>query len=273
MTGALSQQIEILLTRTSSNDRPAGSRRVEIEELAWLQEEAVFHLTTKSDILVIFDCCFAGRLAGRTSQRLSSTRNLLYLGSCGPAQWAAIGSSSFTYALTWALKVLATDTEAFTTLELLKKIKECPTLRIHEQTPWITSKSDCPQQLQLAPLKHSQGQFRRLAPDFDDTAKATALDYCLSLDFLLPEMPTDEEMTTLCQGLKLLISREQLLAQRIVWKGICRIEDRSVPGVGDQSVPAVAKAAALKWKAQTLLNRKKSKPVPNCQEPIVLYET
>lgn len=230
--------------------------------------EAVFQLTKGSDILVIIDCCFAGRLAGHTSQSFSSTRNLDYLGACGPYQWAAIGDSSFTYALTWALKALATDTEAFTILELLRKIKECPTLRVHEQTPFLTSKSGCPQRLQLAPLKVSQDQFRTLAPDFDDTAKATALDYCLSLDFLLPEMPTDEEMISLCQGLKLLISREQLLAQRIVWKGMYRIEDRSVPVIGDQSVPAVAKAAALKWRAQTLLNRKKPKSVLNYQEPI-----
>jgi hypothetical protein len=73
-------------------------------------------------VLVVFDCCYAGKLCHRDR----SSAIFQFLGACSAEQrTAGPGENSFTAALIWALKELK-DGPPFTTDQLRQKIVKCP---------------------------------------------------------------------------------------------------------------------------------------------------
>jgi hypothetical protein len=203
----------------------------------------------RADFLLIFDCCFAGKLAGFHSRKDFSKTNFDFLGASGPNQLAEVpGETSFTFALIRALRELANEPAGFTTPELFNKILECPTFPKEEQTPCMLSKKNCVEKLLLAPLPKNEVLPATMTVESKGDPKPTSLDYCLRLDFLLPRLPSDEEMGEMCDGFKGLIHEKRLMAQKIVWNTLHRKE----------VLPPVARAAAHKWLSETW--RKKSRP-------------
>ncbi|KAK5694841.1 Phosphatidylinositol-4-phosphate 5-kinase [Elasticomyces elasticus] len=74
-----------------------------------------------ADVLLIFDCCHAGMLARPFSRDPRNTYE--FLGACSENKGTLPpGPSSFTTALTWALRQLATKDGAFNTAELQCKL-------------------------------------------------------------------------------------------------------------------------------------------------------
>jgi hypothetical protein len=86
--------------------------------------------TTRSDVLVIFDCCQAGLLC-RSAQEglLNPNRSFQYLGACESIQVTErAGPRSFTSAMIWALEKLAME-PGFPVTKLVKTIEQ------HEHFP------------------------------------------------------------------------------------------------------------------------------------------
>lgn len=78
---------------------------------------------THADVLLIFDCCDAGRLARPLVRSAQPTSSFQFLGACSEDQFTKRpGRESFTAALIWALKALAQSDRPFNTPELRAKI-------------------------------------------------------------------------------------------------------------------------------------------------------
>ncbi|KAK3640473.1 hypothetical protein LTR56_011811 [Elasticomyces elasticus] len=78
---------------------------------------------TDADVLLIFDCCQAGQLSRHFDRALQSPYE--FLGACSEStRTPRPGPTSFTTALTWALKQLAMEDRPFNTAELRNKLCE-----------------------------------------------------------------------------------------------------------------------------------------------------
>lgn len=112
--------------------REVEEQRNKANSVVWSSVEYAI-IDTKADVLLIFDCCNAGRLC--LPYRAFGRSYFEFLGACGDNDTTmGPGPASFTRALTWALKELAKKDEAFSTSELKHKIK------MHRRFP----KDQCP---------------------------------------------------------------------------------------------------------------------------------
>lgn len=102
---------------------PEEHEKIGDVSLAWHEVERTLS-RTKSDVLVIFDCCHAGLLCRAAWRGLS--RCYQYIGACETNQQTRrAGPNSFTTAMTWALKQLAdTHKQGFPVTELVKSVME-----------------------------------------------------------------------------------------------------------------------------------------------------
>lgn len=97
----------------------------------WMNVEKVLH-KRQADILLIFDCCYAGHL--RKSYRGAHTFE--FLGACDEDERTfGPGSKSFTKFLIRALEELAKDEQGFNTRTLLSKIKNYESFPATDLTP------------------------------------------------------------------------------------------------------------------------------------------
>jgi hypothetical protein len=199
----------------------------------------------KADFLLIFDCCFAGKLVGSSSRNVISARNFEFFGASGANETTmGPGEKSFTHALIKALETLAQHTDGFTTTELYSQIFTCTTFPKDEQTPVHESRTNCHERLLLAPLDKLDAMSTSTASLSEDNSQQADIQYCFTLDFLLTNLPTERDMDELCNSLKTLPSRKGLPAQKFVWNNMYR---------KGNEVPEVVKAAAhwWRWRAQT----------------------
>jgi hypothetical protein len=104
----------------------------------WSQvEQGIVNL--EADVLLIFDCCHAGRLCQHRDA--SSVGFFEFFGSCQADQTArSPGEQSFTSALIWALDELSSADEPFDTHQLQCKILEYPRFPHSEQTPVLSDR-------------------------------------------------------------------------------------------------------------------------------------
>jgi hypothetical protein len=95
---------------------------------------------TASDVLVVFDCCFAGLLCKSAQEGLSSNARIFqFLGACeSEQQTKSSGDSSFTAAITWALRRLAGES-SFPVTKLVKEIESHETFPHDRQRPVLFS--------------------------------------------------------------------------------------------------------------------------------------
>jgi hypothetical protein len=218
--------------------------------VAWKKAEVIIDAAKKADFLLIFDCCYAGQLVGSSSRKAVSTRNFEFLGASGANETTiGPGVKSFTHALINALAALSHDTEGFTTTELYLKILECPTFPKDDQTPCQGSRTNCHERLLLAPLDPPDAMSTSTASLAEDQSQPPAIQYCLTVDFLLTNLPTTHDLTQLCNSLKILATKKGLPAQKVIWNNMYR---------KGEEIPVVAKVAALRWRAHTLKNGSRS---------------
>jgi hypothetical protein len=223
--------------------------------VAWSQTERLIHTAEEADVLLIFDCCFAGKLSGTLDRRSPpSTRIFEFLGATTSNGLTRLpGKESFTRALIWALYELADEKEGFTTSRLYNQILMAPDFPVHEQTPVLSERrGHCLKRLVLAPLKappHEEQQVEELSgPSFE----ASSFKYSLTLQLLFPELPSMDEMDTMCGGLKELLRMGQLKANQIIWRGMYR------KGLSPYEISPSARATAFKWLSSLSQKRKRS---------------
>jgi hypothetical protein len=174
---------------------------------------------TAGDVLVIFDCCYAGILAKKT--RSISDRNFEFLAACGSDDVTAMpGEDSFTSALIWSLDLLAKSKTSFTTNQLLRKINEnAPKFPRNQEALLMERGEDettCFRKLVLAPLpKPGEKDVRDLPPPKEKST--SQIKHYLDLRFFYDKPPTKEEILYLSQSLKEMIYNEKITARHIGW--------------------------------------------------------
>jgi hypothetical protein len=217
--------------------------------VAWKKVEWIIEAAKRADFLLIFDCCFAGKLVDSSTRNAVSARNFEFLGASGANETTPIpGERSFTHALIKALETLSQSTDGFTTAELHLKILKCPTFPKDDQTPCHGSRTNCPERLLLAPLDPPDAMYTSTASLSRDNSQPPPIQYCLTLDFLLTSLPSEHDLTKLCNSLKVLANKNGLPVQKFLWNSMYRKEE----------IPVVAKVAALQWRARTLRNGSRS---------------
>ncbi|PVI01371.1 hypothetical protein DM02DRAFT_727909 [Periconia macrospinosa] len=159
---------EIHLAGSASQNNP--------HNLVWSKAEQNIS-GAQGDILVVFDCCYAGSFGG-TKVR-ASRPNFEFLAACGEQEVAAVpGKTSFTTAFMWAMKDFKEREEyPFTSRQLVDRIKtrfmdentQTPELQVRDPQAcgsiWITPQNlSTPIQERVA----SQGEHRRAHHEYID---------------------------------------------------------------------------------------------------------
>ena len=189
----------------------------------------MIHTSHRSDIFLILDCCHAGKLLLPTRQGPEWSKRIFeFLGAAGPEETTPLpGPDSFSRALIWALKELAKHGEPFISSELFSKILHAPNFPRTGQLPCLGDRGPHSiRRLVLEPLpeiRDEAGPVPRLLRE----ESADSLEYCLNLQFLLPKIPTNNEIRKMCEGLKALISDQPFFARQILWRGLDSKENYS----------------------------------------------
>jgi hypothetical protein len=212
-----------------------------VDQAAWAESEYLIHTADAADILLIFDCCFAGKLAGTLDRRAFNTKIFEFLGATASNGLARLpGKESFSRALIWALNQLADEKDGFTTSRLYSKIIDAPDFPRDEQTPTLSERrGHCLKRLVLAPLDPNDDLPSNVSP-MEAQDREDSFQYSLTLQLLFPRLLSNDEMEAMCEGLKELIRTEELKAKQIIWRGLHR------KGASHFELPPLAQAFA--WK-------------------------
>ena len=173
----------------------------------------------KADILLLFDCCFAGMLCGRTDRATPSKRHFEFLGACAASQLTpGPGPKSFTRAMIESLKIRAEKEEdGFTIPMLVNQILNHKNFPKHKQTPSIASRTTSRYKMLLSPLRHEQAPP---SPPGKLEEQEKQLTYCISLDFLFDEIPNKSEFVEFCDRLKNLSQSGRSGFKTIAWRSM-----------------------------------------------------
>jgi hypothetical protein len=224
-----------------------------VDQAAWAQSEYLIHTADAADVLLIFDCCFAGKLSGTFDRRAYNTKNFEFLGATASNGLARLpGKESFSRALIWALNQLADEKDGFTTSQLYSKIIAAPDFPDHEQTPTLSERrGHSLKRLVIAPLDPNDDLPSNVSP-VETQDQEDSFQYSLTLQLLFPKLLSNIEMETMCKGLKELIRTEELKARQIIWRGLHR------KGASNFELPPLAQAFAWRWLSMTRGKRKRT---------------
>jgi hypothetical protein len=188
----------------------------ELHEIVWSSAEHNIR-ATKSDVLVIFDCCYAGELE-RNVRSTFTRRAFEYLAATSAKSTTRKpGPRSFTTALIWALNNLVAAGKRFTTQELLSKILNAPSFP-EDQSPRLSERGPaCLRRIVLAPL-NDDALSNISDTDPHDEEEGTRED--LSVRFVFNKRITEKMVTGLAVELRRLISDGDFKTTTILWEGI-----------------------------------------------------
>ena len=199
----------------------------------------------QSDVLQIFDCCYAGALGVRGA----SQQSFEYLAATAADDTTASpGHESFTSALIWALKELAkNNTGRFTTVHLLEMIRQAPSFP-QDQQPVLSKRRENPanERIILHQLKvgspvtatlNGNGTLRRTARQQD----------VLTLKLIFESRPSEDDIRNLGRDLNHVVHQHKLHINRIMYGGI-------VPRENDAVFRAVSNFKALGSKSMKRKN-------------------
>ncbi|KAL8935043.1 MAG: hypothetical protein Q9211_004910, partial [Gyalolechia sp. 1 TL-2023] len=203
-----------LFGATSPND-PRDAKKRARNRVVWNQTEVLLR-PAESDVLEIFDCCYAGTL-GLTR---GENRLFEYLAAASNQGTTEVpGPGSFTSALTFALESLREEKPEgrFTTDELLRKIKEAPHFP-KNQNPILSDrehKKPAGGRIMLHPLRSDQTKFGK---NFKDTSVNQWKGHVVTLHFEFGEgKPSEDQVITLGRRFNDLFERNALGVHRIRW--------------------------------------------------------
>lgn len=187
--------------------------------------------TTRADVFLIFDCCYASDL-GRESALTS--RSFEYLAASESNYTRSPGPESFTSALIWALEKLAPQSARatsyaspmFTTSKLAKTIYDCPDFPKNQKPSLTTRDIDAWQHIILAPLPRegiSAMSPAQHSEDEDDNDEEDEIDkpipQFLSLTFHFKQKQDETELKRLADHLKKFMKAESTSLQKVQWGG------------------------------------------------------
>ena len=202
------------LTISGSQNSPSDVRKY-LNEVVWNEAEHSLH-DLQSDVLQIFDCCYAGTLGTRGQ----SQQSFEYLAATGAHDTTpSPGDTSFTSALIWALKKLAENrTGRFTTIHLLEKIKQYP--KFPDQKPVLSKRRENHANERIilhkvgGPVSNAtlngNGTIQRNGPQQD----------VLTLKFVFDAQPSEQDIRNLGTDLNHVVRKNQLHVNRIMWGGM-----------------------------------------------------
>ena len=202
------------------NARPTDVRNY-LNSVIWNNTESNLR-DIESDVLQIFDCCYAGTLGTRGG----SGQAFEYLAATGADDTTPRpGPSSFTSALIWALKEFVRDGGRFTTGHLSEKILKAPGFP-KGQKPVLSRRQET-ERIVLHPLSaagtppatlNSNGTIRNDTPGQD----------VVTLKFIFETRPSVQDIKNLGKDLNNVVHSNQLHVHRIMWGGIHPRENDAV---------------------------------------------
>jgi len=119
---------------------------------AWHDAEHILQ-NSEADVLLIFDCCYAGNFVPYYVHSCYLTRTFECIAACGrDKEITRPGEKSSTAVLIWSLKALEKDQKSFTTQELQTMIMNAPKFPEKQFVPLLRYDGLCDERLVLAPL-------------------------------------------------------------------------------------------------------------------------
>ena len=202
----------------------------------WHESEHIIR-DADADVLLIFDCCYAGNLLTHNVRSYYQTRSYETLAACGRGEVTNFpGEDSFTSALIWALKKLVEERERFTVSELQTRIMNgAPSFPKGQFVPLLERYDPCDQRLILAPLPFGSDAETPVSPPPNHTMDLRQ--NSLDLRFFFPNPPDAEEIENLARRLKRDMVAQNIGARSIVWIALKNKD--------------LIRAAAEKWMRQT----------------------
>ena len=217
--------------------------------IVWSKVEPAIQ-DTDADVLLIFDCCHAGRLS--RPYRGFDRSFFEFLGACSEDQTTmGPGASSFTRALTWALKELARKEEAFSTAVLRDTIMKYD--RFPESQYPVLSDRHLPGEHILISRKGLGSQSNTAAPSKVERAKELENKEYIELRFHFDNKIEDDHFDETANVLKSLMG-----SSKARWSRVTFVEKNSV-----------LEKSAMKWR-QAFLSRKKSNSIASAYPPAYL---
>jgi hypothetical protein len=189
----------------------------ELHEIVWNSAENNIK-QTKSDVLVIFDCCHAGELEKNIRSGFKRGAFEYLAATSANSTTRKPGKHSFTTALIWALKALVATEKSFSTQDLLTNILcKAPDFP-EEQSPRLSERgSSCLRRIVLAPLSNDIIiEPPEAKPQEEEEGSRTDL----SLRFVFNRCITQNMVKDLAVELRRLICGDDFKATTILWEGI-----------------------------------------------------
>lgn len=179
-----------------------------------------------ADVLLLFDCCFAGVLCGPMTRAPSPRpKNFDFLGACSASELTkGPGPRSFTRAMIESLKTLASEETGFPISVLQNEIINYKDFPKHKQTPSSASRTNSAFKMLLSPLK--KDDFHTPPPDA--AIEEEHLDYCVTLDLLFDHIPDSEQFEDFCNGFKHTGTYGQPAYKKIAWRSMHRRSRREI---------------------------------------------
>jgi hypothetical protein len=207
---------------------------------AWENTKEIIS-NVEADVLLIFDCCFAGDLRDRANYRYE------FLAACTSSQRTPIaGDRSFTHALIWALEDLAQQNKPFDTASLRVRITKAPHFPKKQYPQLFPHNEENADHIWLAPLDPEAAASP--GPD-EDKIKVHYLD----LRFHFNEALNDKEIEATAARLNNFIRENTsiLSLRRISFKK-------------KYSVETLARDVISRWRGSRILapNSSNSPPIP-----------
>lgn len=173
-------------------------------------------------MLLVFDCCHAGQLAGTTTRDFSN-RIFEFLGATHAHDTTkAPGPESFTSALIWALQALSKEVDGFTTSQLFTKILAAPNFPLDDgQRPCLTERGyHSLRRLRIAAVPHTESELD--ATLTRETEEPMEIECFLNLSLPFTKCPTLNDISHLCHCLREVLQPEckNFPAQQVIWRGL-----------------------------------------------------
>ncbi|MCJ1229928.1 hypothetical protein MMC12_006599 [Toensbergia leucococca] len=197
--------------------------RAHLDSVIWNRTEENLR-DTQADVLEIFDCCYAGNIAVTRGGAQGYERSFEFLAAAdADFRTPGPGETSFTSALIWALKDLAEKSHRFTTCDLLNKIRKDAPNFSREQIP-ILSKRDkiASEFIVLEPLSSQTENAAELPSPTSGSIlpQSVHTQAILTLKFIFDNSPTLQDIQALGDNLNIVVQKNHLRVNRIMWGGL-----------------------------------------------------
>ncbi|RDW91667.1 hypothetical protein BP5796_02832 [Coleophoma crateriformis] len=206
---------ELHLTGCTGNGDPTDYLLTR-DSIPWHDTEFLLKNVT-ADVLLIFDCCYAGNLTPTIQGRgqIWPTRGFEYLAACPYNECThPPGRKSFTTALIWALDSLLKARGTFTTHELQQKImKEAPNFPRKQIVEIQERGQPCDQRLVLAPLPEPNSSENGSGVSDGRVPPQNFID----LRVWYSIAPNEAEIRTLASIMRRIIIDRKITASNIAW--------------------------------------------------------